>query len=119
MFSTKGVFVVDAATVSEDRLMEVVLEAGAEDLERDDDSFRVTCEPAAFEAVKNALEKAGIGTELAEIQRVPSQSVPVEGKNARRVLDLVATLEDHDDVQNVYANFDMDEEVMEEMLAAQ
>ena len=119
MFSVKGVFVVDASTVGEDKLMEVALEGGAEDLVREGDSFRVTCEPSDFEDVKKALEDAGIVTELAEIQRVPSQSVQVDRKHAKRVLDLISALEDHDDVQNVYSNFDMDEEVMQEVLAAQ
>jgi len=119
MFSTRGVLMVDAASVGEDRLMEVVLEAGAEDLVTEGDSFRVTCEPSAFEDVKKALEDGGIAVELAEIQRVPSQSVKVERDKAKRVLDLISALEDHDDVQNVYSNFDMDEAVMQEVLAAE
>jgi len=119
MFSSKGVFIIDAATVEEDNLMEVVLDAGADDLETEDDVFRVTCEPTAFETVRKALEAAEIKTDLAEIQRVPSQSVKVERDKAKKVLDLLAAIEDHDDVQNVYSNFDMDEDVMEEALAAQ
>jgi len=118
MFTTKGVFMIDAAAVSEDRLMEVVLDAGADDLVEEEGSFRVTCEPSAFEDVKRALEDAGIAADLAEIERVPSQSVKVGRDKARKVLDLISTLEDHDDVQNVYANFDMDEDVMQEVLAA-
>ena len=118
MFQTKGVFMIDTSKVNEDRLMEVVLEAGAEDLLIEGESFRVTCEPSAFEDVKIALAEAGLETELSEIQRVPTQSVTVERTKAKQVLDLVSQLEDHDDVQNVYSNFDIDEEVMQELLTS-
>ena len=118
MFQTKGVFMIDASRVSEDRLMEIALDAGAEDLRTEGESFRVTCEPAAFEDLKNALAEAGLETDLAEIQRVPSQTVTVEGARAKQVLNLISQLEDHDDVQNVYSNFDIDEEVMQELASS-
>lgn len=118
MFQTKGVLMIDALKVGEDRLMEVVLEAQAEDLESEGGSFRVTCEPARFEEVKKAVEDAGLSPELAEIQRVPGQTVKLEGPQARKVLELVAELEDHDDVQNVYSNFDIDDDVMQKLLAS-
>jgi transcriptional/translational regulatory protein YebC/TACO1 len=95
-----------------------VLDAGAEDLTAETGAFHVTCEPVKFDSVKHALEKAGITPDLAEIQRVPGQTVKLDRAGARRVLDLVSQLEDHDDVQNVYANFDIDDEVMQEIAAS-
>jgi len=117
MFQTKGVFMVDASKVGEGRLMDIVLEAGAEDLKPEGESFQVTCEPSAFEDVKKALTEAGLEPDLAGIQHVPTQTVKVEGTRAKQVLDLVSELEDHDDVQNVYSNFDIDDSVMQELLA--
>ena len=118
MFQTKGIFMIDASKVSEDRLMEIALDAGAEDLKTEGESFQVTCEPSAFEGLKNALAEAGLETDLAEIQRVPSQTVKVEGAKAKQVLDLINQLEDHDDVQNVYSNFDIDDKVMQELASS-
>jgi len=118
MFQTKGVFMVDSSKIGEDKLMEIVLEAGAEDLTAETGAFHVTCEPANFESVKHALEKAGITPDLAEIQRVPSQTVKLDRARARQVLSLISELEDHDDVQNVYGNFDIDDEVMQEIAAS-
>ena len=117
MFQTKGVFMIDASKVGEDRLMDIALDAGAEDLKAEGESFQVTCEPSAFEDVRKALAEAGLEPELSEIQRVPMQTVKVEGAKAKQVLDLVSQLEDHDDVQNVYSNFDIDDSVMQELLA--
>lgn len=118
MFSTKGVFMIDSSTVTEDKLMEVVLEAGADDLETEGESFHITCDQSAFEDVKKAIGDAEIPTQLAEIQRVPSQSVKVDRSKAKQVLDLIGMLEDNEDVQNVYSNFDIDDDVMEELLAS-
>ena len=118
MFNIKGVFMIEVSKVGEDRLMEVVLEAGADDLTTEGESFQVTCEPGAFEDVKKALEEAGLTPDLAEIQHVPTQTVKIERNRAKGVLDLISRLEDHDDVQNVYSNFDIDEDVMQEILAS-
>jgi transcriptional/translational regulatory protein YebC/TACO1 len=117
MFQTKGVFMVDASKISEDKLMELVLDAGAEDLQPQENAFQVTCPVNAFDAVRKALDKAGITPDLAEIQHVPNQTVKLDGAKARQVLALISDLEDHDDVQNVYANFDIDEKVMQEIAA--
>jgi YebC/PmpR family DNA-binding regulatory protein len=117
MFQTKGVFMVDASKISEDKLMEIVLEAGAEDLQAQENSFQITCPVNAFDLVRKALDKAGIAPDLAEVQHVPTQTVKVDGHKARQVIALINDLEDNDDVQNVYANFDIDEKVMQEIAA--
>ncbi len=117
MFQNKGVFMVDTSKAPEDRLMEIVLDAGAEDMEVQGSQYQVTCPTAAFDAVRKALEAAGITPDLAEIQRVPTQTVKLDRAHAKRVLELISDLEDQDDVQNVYSNFDIDEEVMQEIAA--
>ncbi|MBN2498360.1 MAG: YebC/PmpR family DNA-binding transcriptional regulator [Deltaproteobacteria bacterium] len=110
IFETKGELVLSHSEVNEERLMEVALEAGAEDIQEDEDSWVVITEPAAFQAVKDALEQAGLAIQSAKIEKVPQNTVPVSGKDAEQVLRLAEALEDHDDVQNVYANFDIDED---------
>jgi YebC/PmpR family DNA-binding regulatory protein len=117
MFHSKGVFMVDASKIAEDKLMEIVLDAGAEDLEAQGGQFHVTCSPQAFDAVRKALEAAGIVPDLAEIQRVPAQTVKLERAKAKQVLALISELEESEDVQSVSANFDIDEEVMQEIAA--
>ena len=117
MFSTKGVFLVKTDAVDEEALMDLVLDAGADDLIEDGELFSVSCATTAFEDVKKALAAAEIPTELAEIQHVPSQTVNIGRDKAKKVLGLMSELEDHDDVQNVYSNFDIDDDVMEEILA--
>ncbi|MDD4872555.1 MAG: YebC/PmpR family DNA-binding transcriptional regulator, partial [Kiritimatiellae bacterium] len=106
-FQRKGQIFVDASTVAEDKLMEIVLNAGAEDMINDGDQFEVLTDPATFPAVTDALEKAGIKTLSAEISMVPTVAVPVTDKNlAAAVMRFVNDLEDNDDVQNVYSNMD-------------
>jgi YebC/PmpR family DNA-binding regulatory protein len=116
MFHKKGTIVVLPAAqrtpVSEDDLLNIILEAGADDMQADEDSMTITTTPGAFEAVKKALEDKGIHIESASIQMVPQNTVRVEGKEAEQLLKLMEALEEHDDVQNVYANFDIDEKVM-------
>jgi YebC/PmpR family DNA-binding regulatory protein len=112
-FTRKGVIVVDKAVApDEDRLVEVALDGGAEDLHDSESSWEIVSEPQAFEHVRGALETAGVPVSSAEISMVPQMSVPVSGAEATQVLRLVEALEDLDDVQNVYANFDIPEEVM-------
>jgi YebC/PmpR family DNA-binding regulatory protein len=108
MFDAKGFFIVKKSDATEDQLMEVVLDAGADDIQEVDDTFEITTTPTAFQAVQEALEKAGIATESARLDKIPQNTVEVSGKEAEQVLRLAETLEDHDDVQNVYANFDID-----------
>ena len=110
MFKQKAVFVVDKEVFSdEDELMNIVLEAGAEDMKSEDEVFEITAEPNDFEAIANALGEKGIETMSAEVTMVPDTTVKLEGKDAEKMLNLVEDLEEHDDVQNVYANYDIDE----------
>ena len=111
MFKQKAVFVVEKETFDdEDELMNIVLEAGAEDMRAEDDIFEITAEPGDFEAIEKALGEKGIETASAEITMVPDNTVKVEGKDAEKLQNLVDALEENDDVQNVYGNYEMDEE---------
>jgi YebC/PmpR family DNA-binding regulatory protein len=113
MFERKGLFVVAADKVSEDRLMEVALEAGADDLKREGPAFHVTCAPEAFNAVSDALTAAGIEPESKQLTRISSNTVEVRDvETARSVLKLMEALDDHDDVQNVASNFTIPDEAM-------
>jgi YebC/PmpR family DNA-binding regulatory protein len=108
MFEKKGQIVVDATGVDEDSAMEAALDAGAEDLRREDDVYVVTTLPNDLHAVRSALESKKLKIEEAEIAMLPKNTVKVEGKDAESVLKLVEALEDLDDVQKVWANFDID-----------
>jgi transcriptional/translational regulatory protein YebC/TACO1 len=99
--------------VDEDELMEVALAGGAEDVAEDGTQWQITTEPADFMAVREALEEAGIGYVSAELTMVPKTTVQPSEKEARQILRLIDQLEDNDDVQDVYANFDISEEVLE------
>ncbi len=115
MFEKKGVIVVEGEGVEEDELMDVILEAGAEDMQSDDSTFEITTSLEDFESVKEAVEKAGYKISLAEINYVPQNDVKLEGKKAEQMLKLMEELEEHDDVQNVSANFDIPEEIIEKV----
>ena len=115
MFHKKGYLEVPKAAVKEDRLMEVVLDAGADDIQEGDQEFEVTTDPQKFDAVKKALEKAGIKYQGAELTMYPQNTVTVDGKHAEQILRLMELLEDNDDVQHVYANFDIPEDVMQQL----
>jgi len=112
LFARKGVVIVPKAGTTEDDVLAAVLEAGAEEVNDLDESFEVVSEPGDLVAVRTALQGAGIDYESAEAQFVPSVTVPLEEDAARRVLRLVDALEDLDDVQDVYANFDVSDEVL-------
>ena len=115
MFKQKAVFVVDKETFGdEDELLNIALEAGAEDMKSEDDVFEITAAPNDFEAVVNALGEKGIETISAEVTMVPDTTVKLEGKDAEKMMNLVDVLEEHDDVQNVYANYDIDEDAADE-----
>jgi YebC/PmpR family DNA-binding regulatory protein len=118
MFERKGLFVFPAAQVSEDRLMEVALEAGADDVQQQGDKFEVTCPPDAYAAVGEAFEAAGIAAESKQLTRLPTSSVDLSVDDARRMLKLMETLDDHDDVQNVSSNFNIPDAIMAELEAA-
>jgi YebC/PmpR family DNA-binding regulatory protein len=115
LFNRRGHLVVPGDGVDEDRAMEVALEAGAEDVEAGEEGFTVTTAPGDLRAVRAAFDAAGIPYASAEVTMVPSMSVPLERDLAVRVLRLLDALEDLDDVQDVYANFDISDEVMAEV----
>lgn len=116
MFTRKGVIHVErAADPDEERILELALEAGAEDLTDSETSWEITTDPVALKAVREALERAGLSVASAEATMVPRSVVPVEGAQAKSVLALLEALEDLDDVQAVYANFDIPEDVMAEV----
>lgn len=115
MFKKKAVFIVekevfDDEDALEDALMEIVLEAGAEDMKAEDEVFEITAEPEAFDAIEQALGEKGIETASAEVTMVPDTTVHLEGKDVDKMQQLVDALEENDDVQNVYSNYDIDEE---------
>ena len=111
MFKQKAVFVVEKETFGdEDELMNIVLEAGAEDMQAMDDVFEITAAPGDFDAIAEALGAKGIETASAEVTMVPDTTVKLVGKDTEKMLQLVDALEEHDDVQNVYANYEIDEE---------
>ncbi|HON58518.1 MAG TPA: YebC/PmpR family DNA-binding transcriptional regulator [Smithella sp.] len=116
MFSKKGSIVIDKKVIDEDSLMEIALEAGAEDVKSDDDNeYEVITDPASFEAVKKVLDDRGIKHLEARISMIPSNTVKLEGNKAEQMLKMMEKLEDNDDVQNVYSNFDIDEDVMKKI----
>jgi YebC/PmpR family DNA-binding regulatory protein len=112
MFERKSQIIIEGDNATEDKLMDLVLEAGADDL-RNDGSWEVLSPPEAHESVLAAIQKAGIPTESAELAMVPKNLMKLEGKNASGMLRLSEALEEHDDVQNVYSNFDVDEKELE------
>ena len=117
MFERRGVIRIDAQGVSEDEVTLAALDAGAEDVTAEDDTIVVRCAPENLEAVREGLTKAGVAMQSAEITLEPQTTVRVEGEQARAVLRLLDELEDYQDVQEVYSNFDMPDEVLEEMAA--
>ncbi len=117
MFERKSQIMIEKDKADEDQLMGIVLDAGADDLKGDEDSWEVLSGPENHEAVLQALQKAGIPTVSAEIGMVPKNLIKLEGKNASGMLKLSEALEEHDDVQNVYSNFDIDEKELEALAA--
>src|SRR3989338_8277827 len=113
MFTKKGFLSIEKYKISEEELMNIVLEAGADDIKSDGSSYEVTCDPSVFEAVKAAVEAKKIVPETAEITMLPNSTVKVQGDDAKNVLTLLEFLEEHEDVQAVHANFDISEEDLE------
>src|SRR5690349_5592831 len=113
MFERKSHIVIEGDKAGEDQLLNIVLDAGAEDLRNEGGSWEVISSPEAHDAVLNAIQKAGIPTETAEVGMVPKNLMKLEGKNASGMLKLSEALEEHEDVQNVYSNFDVDEKELE------
>jgi len=113
MFHKKGVITVATSSVGEEDLMELALGAGAEDMTNTGEVYEITCDPSAYEHLKKALEEKGIPIQSADISMVPQTMVPIATPEAaRKVINLMEAFDDHDDVQNAYANFDIPEEVM-------
>ncbi len=113
MFTKKGVISIEKSTAAnEDKLMEIVLESGAEDLNDEGETWEILCDPKDFEAVTDALKAAKIPTETAEVTKIASTYTKLEGSQANAMMRLLETIEDLDDTQNVYSNFDFDEAQM-------
>ena len=109
MFEKKGYIVVDKSAKSEEELFDLAIEAGADDLRDDEDTFEIITSPDAFDGVLNAIKARGIEPQVAEVEMVPQNYIRLEGGDARQMLKLMEALEDHDDVQKVSANFDISE----------
>ena len=114
MFEKKGYIVVNKTSAEEDKLMGVALDAGAEDMIVEDENYAIKTSPQDFFKVKKAIDDAGIKTEDAEITLLPKNTVKVEGDDAKKILDLVDSIEEHEDVQHVYANFDIPDDLIKE-----
>jgi YebC/PmpR family DNA-binding regulatory protein len=117
MFSKKGYIVVDKSGVDEEKLLNAVLEAGGDDVRDDEDNWEIISEPSGFEAVRDAVKALGIEPASAEIAMLPQNYIKLEGKEASQMVKLMETLEDHDDVQHVWSNFDIEEKEIEASLA--
>ena len=117
MFEKTGLILVDKPKADEDKLMEVALEAGAKDMQSDpdEDTYEVTTEPADFEAVRKAIEDAGIEISMAEISMLPQNTVSLDEKGATQVLRLMDAIEDQEDVQNAFSNFDIPQDIMDKV----
>jgi transcriptional/translational regulatory protein YebC/TACO1 len=115
MFNRKGVVLVPKANLGEDDVLMAVLDAGAEEVNDAGDSFEIVSESSDLVAVRTALQQANFEYDSAEASFVPSVSVPLDADGARKVFKLIDALEDCDDVQNVYANFDVSDEVLAEV----
>jgi YebC/PmpR family DNA-binding regulatory protein len=115
MFHKKGSIVVPKAKAKEDDVMNIVLESGGEDLNDDGDNWEITTDPGSYEGVLEAVKKAGIEVVHSEVGMVPQNYIKLEGAAASQMIRLLETIEDHDDVQNVYSNFDMDQAQLAEM----
>ena len=113
MFERKSQIIVDAEKATEDQLMGIALDAGADDIRDQGGAWEILSAPEAHEAVLRSLEAAGIPTESADIAMVPKNTIKLEGKNAQAMLKLYDALEEHDDVQNVYGNYEVDEAEVE------
>lgn len=114
MFGRKGYFVVEKSAASEEALLDIVLNNGGDDMSEDGDNYEVFSAPEKFENLKGALETAGIPMAVSEISMVPQNYVKLEGKEAQTMLKLMEALEDQEDVQNVWSNFDIDAAAMQE-----
>ena len=112
MFEQKGLITVKTEAKSEDDLMELAIDAGADDMQTVDEHYEITTSVENFETVRKTLEDAGVPMEMAEITRIPQNTVSIDEKKGRSLLKLMDLLEDHDDIQKAYSNFEISDEVM-------
>lgn len=112
LFDRKGLFSIPASEIEEDELMTLALEAGADDLKREGDAFEITCDPSAFSDVEAMLERHKIPMNVAEVTNLPQTQVEVDLETGKKIVWLMETLDDHDDIQNVYSNADFSDELM-------
>ncbi len=117
MFNKKGYIGIDKSKADEETLMTLAIDAGADDFQSDESTYEIYTSPEAFEGVLNAIKGKGIETLSAEVSMIPQTQVKVEGKTAQQVLKLMEALDDHDDVQHVYANFDIEESELAEAVS--
>ncbi|MFQ5805343.1 MAG: YebC/PmpR family DNA-binding transcriptional regulator [Phycisphaerae bacterium] len=116
MFSKRGIFIVPASQTEEDKLTELAIEAGVDDIKQEGDAFELSCDPSVFNDVRQALADAGITPESAELSMEPSSTVTLEGDNAGKLMKLIEDLEEHEDVQNVYGNYEIPEAEMHRLV---
>jgi len=115
MFQKKGYILVDKKTIEEDKLMTIALDAGAEDMKSEEANYEITCKVQDFENLKNVLQQKGINTQLTEITMIPASTIKVTGGDAKQILALAEALEEHEDVQHVYSNFDIPDEILDQV----
>lgn len=116
MFRQKGLITVSESDAEEDELMELALSAGADDMTKELDVFEITCDPSAYQGLKNAIEEKEIPVQVAEISMVPESTIDISDVDtAKKILGLMEDLEDHDDVQNVYSNFDIPDDIINQL----
>ena len=118
MFQRQGFLTLDAGSIDEDALLELVLEAGGDDIRTESDLYEILTSPEAFEDVRGSLEAQGLTPEVAEVTMLPQSTVTIEGKQAEQVIRLMEALDDQDDVRRAYANFDIPDEVMAALAAS-
>ena len=114
IFEKKGFFVINKSAIGEDKLMSIILDAGAEDMSQEDETYEVKSGPHDYEKVKKALEDNKVEVESSELTMIPKSTVKISGDQAKQVLRLVEQLEDNDDVQNVHSNFDIPDDILKE-----
>ena len=116
MFKKKGLITVNTANIDEEQLLEIALSAGADDMQTEGGISEITCDPSAYEELKKALDEKEIPTEVAEISMVPDTTIGITDEHvAGRIISLMEAFDDHDDVQNAYANFDIPDEIMDRL----
>ena len=114
MFQKKGFIVIDKKEIEEEKLMNIVIEAGAEDIKTEESTYEITTSPGDFENLRKTIEAKNIKIQSAETTMIPSSTIKVEGQEAKSVIELIESLEEHEDAQHVYANFDIPDEILEQ-----